>query len=325
MKYWTYGEILTKVQSDLGMEDEDFIKPPEWLGYCNEGIEEAERIVHTIYEDYFLTYMPFALVNGQAVYDMPENIFLSKIRGFIYNDGNEVYPIRKSREFRKFERIEYIRNNETVTDLYKYILINKNEDLAPSLKLNLIPESKETWPTTTKWVSGTKYYEDDIIYYRENKYQSTLNPLWITLTAYIPFDKVVYNNRNYECLNANSDIAFTPLNWTDLGVFTPATTFTPSEWTDLGAEDFRAILWYIREANKMVDEDSICDIPDFVSYVMQYMKCEARKKEYNGECPPSEQRKLDRFEGRINDTLTDRIPDSDTRIEADLTHYHESV
>lgn len=325
MNYWTYSEILEKVQSDLGMEDEDFIKPSEWLGYCNAGIEEAEKIIHTLYEDYFLTYKKIALVNGTALYDLPDDIFANKIRGFVYNDGAKIYDIKKFRERQKFAKIADGMTYSSESDYYMYFLINRINNSTPSTKIRLIPTAYETMPTTAIWVSGTAYYEGDIVYYSENKYESTNSPLWVSGTSYVIGDTVVYNGRNYECAVDNSDVVFTAINWTDNGVFTPATTFTASEWTDLGEETFRATLWYIRNANRMVDDDSICDIPEFTSYVMQYMKCEARKKEYNGEVPPSEQKKLEKLEAGMMSTLTDMIPDNDTIIEADYSHYEDSV
>jgi hypothetical protein len=71
MRYWTFAEIKAKVESDLGMEDEDFVSADEMLAYGNEAIDEAEAEIHTINEDYFLTMGPISLVSGTDSYDLP--------------------------------------------------------------------------------------------------------------------------------------------------------------------------------------------------------------------------------------------------------------
>ena len=70
MKYWTWLEIRTKVQRDLDLEGESFITGAELLGYANEAIDEVERQVLTLCEDYFITRSVLTLVPGQEEYSL---------------------------------------------------------------------------------------------------------------------------------------------------------------------------------------------------------------------------------------------------------------
>ena len=79
MKYWTWAELKDKVQRDLDLEGEVFINETELLGYANEAIDEVERQVHTLYEDYFLTKAVISLVDGTEEYALPTDIYAFKI------------------------------------------------------------------------------------------------------------------------------------------------------------------------------------------------------------------------------------------------------
>ena len=95
MKYWTFEEIKDKVRRDLGMEQEQFVTNIELQGYVNSAIDEAEAEIITLYQDYFLKLTEIDLVNGQRDYSIPTDIYANKIRGLIYSDGNNIYPIKK--------------------------------------------------------------------------------------------------------------------------------------------------------------------------------------------------------------------------------------
>lgn len=83
-----------------------------------------------------------------------------------------------------------------------------------------------------------------------------------------------------------------------------------------------ATLWYLRNANRIVDDDSICDIPEFVSFVIQFIKVRCYEKEGHpnlqfATLALQKQREL------MIETLTDMIPDGDNNVEMDLTSYEE--
>lgn len=81
---------------------------------------------------------------------------------------------------------------------------------------------------------------------------------------------------------------------------------------------------YIRNANRMVDEASICDIPEFSEFVIQYVKTKCYEKEGHPNLPLA-QSELERLRKQMVDTLSNMVPDEETSMEMDTSHYEEST
>lgn len=81
-------------------------------------------------------------------------------------------------------------------------------------------------------------------------------------------------------------------------------------------------IWYIRNAARMVDDNSICDIPEFVNYVIQHMKVRCYEKEGHPNLPKA-LADLKRLEDLMIETLSTMVPDNDNEVEPDLGHYEE--
>lgn len=228
MKYWTYGEIRDKVRRDLGIEQETFVTPEELLGYVNAGIDEAEAEIHTIYEDYFLTKATLSALKGDETLDIPENIYGLKIRNLVYNDGVDVYQIKRFKNTQDFfEKLEY--GGLVEDDIYRYVIMNDNADSLP--KIHLVPSAKR----------------DMANYFK---------------------------------------------------------------------------LYYLRNANRMVDETSVCDIPEFVSFVIQYAKARCYEKEGDPRTGLATTQ-VDHFRKQMINTLTNMTPDGENEIEKDLSIYDD--
>lgn len=84
-------------------------------------------------------------------------------------------------------------------------------------------------------------------------------------------------------------------------------------------------LWYIRNANRATGDSDKCDIPEFTSFITAHMRCSVRRKEFNGDVPQADIMELERQRKLMIDTLTTMVPDDQTEIEQDLTHYNEHV
>lgn len=226
MRYWTYAEIRDKVRRDLGIQQEEFISDSEMLDYCNMAIDDAESEIHTTYEDYFLTTEEIDLVAGKTDYTLPTDIYASKIRGVIYNNGTTVYKVRRYTNFETmFEEIE-LDSNSNISD-FMYFLSNNTAESGIQMVLNPVPTVDES--------SVIKMY-------------------------------------------------------------------------------------YIRNANRMVDDTSVCDIPEFVDYVMQFMKVRCYEKEGH----PNFQAALgmlDYKKKNMINTLSNMVPDGETTIKSDTSFY----
>lgn len=82
-------------------------------------------------------------------------------------------------------------------------------------------------------------------------------------------------------------------------------------------------LWYLREANRPVLDSDVCDIPEFINYIFAHMKRSCMAKEGLGVAPPEAHAMVQTQEDRMKSTLKNRVPDNDTEIQLDLSHYWE--
>jgi hypothetical protein len=120
MRDWTLDEIETRINDDLDLHEENFISASEKLAKINAAIDRAESLIHTIYEDYFLSYDTLTLVDGTAAYDMPSDIYANKLRRVLYNVEGEEYTIKYLRGQTDLQRLHLF----TDEDRYKYLITN---------------------------------------------------------------------------------------------------------------------------------------------------------------------------------------------------------
>jgi len=226
MRYWTYAEIKSKVETDLDLQSETFITPEEMLAYCNEAIDETEAEIHTLYEDYFLDSEVVSIVNGTDGYALPSNIYAHKIRDIIYRNGGNIWPLKRIRDWKKIR--DY-----------------------------------SVW----------KYYGHGQV------------------TEYFIKNSIV----------GEPQFILSPPN--------------------LETGDFLTV-WYLRNANRMTDENSVCDIPEFVSFVIVFMKYKCMQKEGHPSTPEIIA-DLEQQRGQMRAVLSGMVADNDTEIEADYSHYRE--
>lgn len=225
-RFWTRTEIVSKIERDLGLEDEDFVDPDELYDYINEAIDEAEAEIHSLYQDYFLAQDTITLVSGTDEYTLPSDIYGHKIRKLLYKNGSTVRVIPRLPESRKFDT--YVDNLTTsVTDgsYDGYFVINET---AGSPKVLFTPPVAE---------SG----------------------------AYVK-------------------------------------------------------IFYLRNANRLTSADSVCDIPEFVSFVIQYAKVRCYEKEGHPNLPLAVQA-LEAQRSQMTSTLENMVPDNENLIEADTSWY----
>lgn len=141
MKVWQYQEMANKVLVDLDLTDETFINPVELVGYFNEAIEEAESEIVTLSRcDYFKidSYLP--LITGQNTFSLPNDIYINKIRGFMYENGAIIYAIGQYKPRFEFEDAAFTKFYGQPDD-YRYQLINP---AAGGFRIRISPNIRET-------------------------------------------------------------------------------------------------------------------------------------------------------------------------------------
>jgi hypothetical protein len=114
----TLSELKRRIQEPLDLEEETFIESDELTDIINTAIDEAEAIIHNIYEDYFLTSEYLTVEADEDDYDLPTDIYANKIRSVVYNDGLNKYEIKRYNG--PLADIELIDENED----YRYMLVN---------------------------------------------------------------------------------------------------------------------------------------------------------------------------------------------------------
>ena len=119
MTYPTYGALVTKVNNDYDITDENFISPTELLGLFNEAVKDIEKEIHDLHHEdkYFLNQTTITLVPNQSDYAMPTGIYGNKLRHIWYQNGTLKYEIRK---LRKLEEVRYT----TTGNMYSFLLLN---------------------------------------------------------------------------------------------------------------------------------------------------------------------------------------------------------
>ena len=85
-----------------------------------------------------------------------------------------------------------------------------------------------------------------------------------------------------------------------------------------------AEIWYTRQANRLESGTDICDIPEFISYIFDYLREKAFFKKQAGSAKHVMAREdRDLSLQRAIDTLTNMVPDGDNEIEPDFSVYEE--
>ena len=148
MQYKTAAQIIARVQRETDTEDEaggdEFIRAAEWLDWINDGVDEAEAIIHKLgaEDEYFLKTGNISLVSGDNTYSLPTDIYANKIKRVIYVNGTTVITVKRMRGESRFEDAQIIASGGTGVQEYGYILTNTSA--ASGVIMNLYPTPGET-------------------------------------------------------------------------------------------------------------------------------------------------------------------------------------
>jgi hypothetical protein len=147
MKIWTYGEASDKLAKDLDLEEESFIQSDEFVGFFNDGIDEAEAEIHKlgVEDEYFLRKGNLTFAAGDEDIALPTDIYANKIRALIYDYNGTRYPIKRLRRKNKFMIAHEIQAGEE----YKYMITH--ESATTSYQLLIFPTPVETGTVGKIW------------------------------------------------------------------------------------------------------------------------------------------------------------------------------
>ncbi len=139
---WTKLQIVTKVEEDLDLQEETIIAASEMTGYLQAAVRDCRAVIETIEADYYLESALLPMVAAASEIALPSDIFASKIRAIIYNEGagGAMYPVRRIRSMFKF--LEHASLSQDANAEYKYFLINQSA--AAGVKIKLAPAARVT-------------------------------------------------------------------------------------------------------------------------------------------------------------------------------------
>lgn len=132
-KTWT--TLREEIKDDMNLHGEDFVSDVELLAWANDGIEQAEKEIVSLYDKYFETDSTISLVSGTAKYNLPSDILANKITHIEYNNGSDKYEVKY------LKRKEQVRFSSSNDPFYRYRLRN---DSANGMQIEIFPTPSET-------------------------------------------------------------------------------------------------------------------------------------------------------------------------------------
>lgn len=136
MQYTTWGDFRDKIEDENDIqEDPDFLANGELCGILNDAIDKCEQ--HFIkLPDYFLASTTITLVAGTRDYDLPGDIYGTKIRNIMHD--TEFYEVKLLRNIKDRAFQEQSTGSELM-----YLIIN-NAGSAPKIRFYPTPDAAGT-------------------------------------------------------------------------------------------------------------------------------------------------------------------------------------
>jgi hypothetical protein len=305
MLLYTYSMIINKLNEDCDLINELNITPDELLGYINEAIEAAETAIHTlgVEDNYFLCTDFLNLQANVPVYPFPADIYANKIRKMFYQN-----PMTS------------ISTTGTWT--------------APATALTLptglsIRQGMSIFgtgiPTTTKIASYNSATGATVI-----SRATTVSGAGaaLTLASILP----VYGALQYEVRKMRNvmetqfsyvgdDYRYIVINnqqeagGNQIQLYPMPVTTGPN-----------IMLFYIRGIRRMTnsttDPNNVCEIPECINFLFQYVKWKVSKKTKILEMIATEAADTKTEYENMQATLREMIPDENNKVQLDLSAYY---
>lgn len=148
----TWSDLKTKLEDDLDMHSWDFVSEDEALGYANEALREAVHELQKLgaQDDYYATSTTIPLVVGQKEYDLPSDIFATKIRHIQFESSADQYPLKRIKSYRDLHYVD-------ATDRYRYLILNGSE----GFKIEIYPTPQAEGTLYVYYLRNAKELEDE--------------------------------------------------------------------------------------------------------------------------------------------------------------------
>lgn len=359
MKIWTYAEMKAKVFTDIDLLDETFVSPNEVAGYFNEALSEAAAEICELNQDYMRTKYFVPLVSGVSIYSLPFNIYANKIRGILYSNGSLTYPVGKFRRRNEFQNMAFA-DQFGQSDEYRYTLINdvpgqaKLELHPASRDTAILPPASSTFIPMVMWYIRNVARIPMVAFNGaaaelcnpELLAPTQVDPATNQIQAYsgvttgihqqgvvggfpgaIPYvtgDVIQVSTSSTGTLPAplaaNTNYYVIALGGGVIKLATSLANAFAGTAIDLTTTGTVHLTIRVGATTNIVNA-TLIDIPEFSTFLMQWVKCRVMGKEdprLAGELETLVMQKK-----QMVDTLTNAVPDDDDEIQADYSHYQE--
>lgn len=354
MKVWTYAEMSTKVLTDLDLLDKAMVGDNELIGYFNEAVLEAESEIITLNQDYFITMGILPVVAGTARYALPPSIFANRIRCIMYINGTNIYEIVQYRRKGKFREIAFTELSGQADD-YRYVLYN---DVPGQAQIEFHPTLRDTAiiapvasifkPVQIYYLRNCKripiigeYANLEVIATAQvsgstiQTYAGSatigVHQQWVPGStpgsiAYITGDAVKFTVGPGGTLP--SPLVAGTVYYVILGVgglITLATTQANAfSGVAITLTTVGTVLFTMQvAATTAIQQATYIDIPEFSTFVMQWVKCRCYEKDGGDPRLSGAIATLAQQKQQMIDTLVKSIDDDDDVIQMDFSSYNE--
>jgi hypothetical protein len=151
MAYTTWGDFRDKIEKENDIqEDPDFLAEGELCGILNDGIDKCEQHFIKI-PGYFLASTTITVVAGTRDYDLPDDIYGTKIRNIVHT--TEYYEVKEIKDLKDRTFHELSTGSE-----YRYLLVNNAGD---GIKLRLYPTPAEGCTLEMEYIRNAARIDPD--------------------------------------------------------------------------------------------------------------------------------------------------------------------
>jgi hypothetical protein len=194
--------------------------------------------------------------------------------------------------------------NDAIDEAESHILSLHEDYFLSKDDLTLVNGTDEYDPPSNIYASKIR----DLVYHKDTDvYRIPRVKNWHKFLAYREGRVTSSNNLPYAYFIVNNTAG------------SPKILFTPPAYEDGQLVE----VWYIRNANRLTGDADVCDIPEFIQFILWHVKSAVLGKDGHPAFAAASQ-KLDFWRAQMIQTLENMVIDNQNEIEPDYSHYEES-
>lgn len=153
MELRSFASLEEQIKDELDMNDEEFVVPRELRRYINDAIDVIEAAIHKGKREdhYFQTSDTITLVAGTQDYSYPSDIYASKVVRLIFDDGSQLYEVKRLRTQERYLYTKQLNRYPSATERLWYMPVNPLDADADGRRLRFYPTPQVSGAYITRW------------------------------------------------------------------------------------------------------------------------------------------------------------------------------